>query len=390
MLEVYLNKNEEKEKLDGFPWIFNNEVNHFNGNIVNGEIVKVLSFEGNFIAYGFINTISKIMVRILSLDESDIIDEAFFRNRIKYAISHRTNMNLSDSNCYRLIFAEADFLPGLIVDKYADYLSVQFLCLGMDKIKDMLVKILVEETNCKGIYERGDVEVRHKEGLEIKKGFLYNEFDSRIEVKENGIKFIVDVENGQKTGYFLDQKFNRDTVKYYCNDKVVLDCFSNVGGFALNALKNNAKRVDALDISKKACDDILYNAKLNDFKNINVICDDTFNYLRKEEIKDVYDCIILDPPAFTKNKDSVKKAYKGYKEINLQALKIIKSGGYLLTFSCSQHMTPDLFFEMINDAVKDSKRKVQLVDFKIQSPDHPTLLNSTEQLYLKCLILRVI
>ena len=390
MLEVYLNKNEEKEKLEGFPWIFNNEVNHFNGNIVNGEVVKVLSFEGKFICYGFINTISKIMIRILSLDENEVINEDFFRNRIKYAISHRTNLNFMDSNCYRLIFAEADNLPGLIVDKYADYLSVQFLCLGMDKIKDMLVKILVEETYCKGIYERGDVEVRHKEGLEIKKGFLYNEFNPRIEVLENGIKFIVDVENGQKTGYFLDQKLNRDNVKYYSKDKVVLDCFSNVGGFALNACKNGAKMVDALDISKKACEDIEYNAKLNDFKNINVICDDTFNYLRKEEIKNKYDTIILDPPAFTKNKDSVKKAYKGYKEINLQALKILKSGGYLLTFSCSQHMTPDLFFEMINDAVKDSKRKVQLIDFKIQSPDHPTLLNSTEQLYLKCVILRVL
>ena len=390
MLEVYLNKNEEKEKLNGFPWIFNNEINHFKGDIVNGEVVKVLSFEGKFICYGFINTISKIMIRILSLKEDEVIDENFFRERIRYAISHRLNLSLTDSNCCRLIFAEADKLPGLIVDKYADYLSVQFLCLGMDKIKDMITKILVEETKCKGIYERADVEVRHKEGLDIFKGYLYGNFDPRILVEENGIKFIVDVENGQKTGYFLDQKLNRDNIKYYCKNKTVLDCFSNVGGFALNALKNGAKEVDALDISKKACDDILYNAKLNNFNNINVICDDTFNYLRKEEIINKYDCIILDPPAFTKNKDSVAKAYKGYKEINLQALKIIKSGGYLLTFSCSQHMTPDLFFNMINDAVKDSKRDVQLVDFRIQAPDHPTLLNSTEQLYLKCVILRVL
>ena len=389
MLEVYLNKNEEKEKLEGFPWIFNNEVNHFKGNIVNGEVVKVLTFEGNFVCYGFINTISKIMVRILSLDENEVINEDFFRNRIKYALSHRNNLNFKDSNCARLIFAEADSLPGLIVDKYADYLSVQFLCYGMDKIKDMLVKILVEETNCKGIYERSDVEVRNKEGLDLVKGYLYGKFDTRVEVLENGIKFIVDIENGQKTGYFLDQKLNRDNVKYYCKDKVVLDCFSNVGGFALNACKNGAKQVDALDISKKACEDIEYNAKLNNFNNINVICDDTFNYLRKEEIIGKYDCIILDPPAFSKSKDSIKKAYKGYKEINLQALKILKKGGYLLTFSCSQHMTPNLFFEMINDAVKDAKRTVQLIDFKIQSPDHPTLLNSEEQLYLKCVILRV-
>lgn len=390
MLNIYLNKNEEKEKLEGFPWIFNNEINHFDGEIVNGEVVKVLTFEGNFICYGFLNTNSKIMVRILSLDENEVIDEEFFRNRIKYAISHRLNMNFSNSNCMRLIFAEADFLPGLIVDKYADYLSVQFLCLGMDKIKDMLVKILVSETNCKGIYERGDVEVRHKEGLEIKKGFIYGNFNPRIEVIENGIRFIVDVENGQKTGYFLDQKFNRDIIKLYSKGMVVLDCFSNVGGFALHACKYGAKSVYACDISKKACDDILVNAKLNDFNQLQVICDDTFNVLRNEEYYNMFDTIVLDPPAFTKNKDSVKKAYKGYKEINLQALKMIKSGGYLLTFSCSQHMTPDLFFSMLRDAIHDSKRRVQFIDFRIQAPDHPSLMNSEEQLYLKCVILRVL
>ena len=389
MLEVYLNKNEEKEKLEGFPWIFNNEVNHFKGNINNGEVVKVLTIDGNFVCYGFINTASKIMVRILSLDENEVINEEFFRNRIKYAISHRENLNFTDSNCYRLIFAEADFLPGLIVDKYADYLSVQFLCLGMDKIKDMLVKILVSETKCKGIYERGDVEVRHKEGLEIKKGFLYNEFDPRIEVLENGIKFIVDVAEGQKTGYFLDQKFNRDIIKYYAKDKVVLDCFSNVGGFALHACKYGAKEVYAVDISRKACDDIMYNANLNGFKQMNVICQDVFETLRTQE-GNKFDLVVLDPPAFVKNKDSLKRAYKGYKEINLQALKLIKKGGYLLTFSCSQHMTPNLFMDMLKDAIHDSKRKVQFIDFRIQSPDHPSLMNSEEQLYLKCIILRVL
>jgi 23S rRNA (cytosine1962-C5)-methyltransferase len=389
MLEVYLNKNEEKEKLEGFPWIFNNEVNHFKGNINNGEVVKVLTIDGSFVCYGFINTASKIMVRILSLDENEVIDEDFFRNRIKYAISHRENLNFTDSNCYRLIFAEADFLPGLIVDKYADYLSVQFLCLGMDKIKDTLVKILVEETKCKGIYERGDVEVRHKEGLEIKKGFLYNEFDPRIEVLENGIKFIVDVAEGQKTGYFLDQKFNRDIMRLYAKDKVVLDCFSNVGGFALHACKYGAKEVYAVDISKKACDDIMYNANLNGFKQMHVICQDVFETLRSQD-PNKFEVVLLDPPAFVKNKDSLKRAYKGYKEINLQALKLIKSGGYLLTFSCSQHMTPNLFMDMLRDAIHDSKRKVQFIDFRIQSPDHPSLMNSEEQLYLKCVILRVL
>ncbi len=388
MLNVILNKNEEIEKINGFPWIFNNEINGFEGNIVNGEVVRVLTYEKKFLCYGFLNTNSKIMVRILTLDENEKIDKEFFKNRIKYALEHRKNINFNNSNCYRLIFSEADFLPGLVVDKYADYLVIQISSLGMDKIKKDIIDILVELTNCKGIYERSDIPSRIKEGLEEFKGFVYNEFDPKILVEENGIKFIVDVENGQKTGYFLDQKLNRDNIKYYCKNKTVLDCFSNVGGFALNALKNGAKEVDALDISKLACDNISYNAKLNNFNNINVICDDTFLYLRNCNKK--YDVIVLDPPAFTKSKESVKKAYKGYKEINLSALKLINKGGYLLTFSCSQHMTPDLFMQMISEAAMDAKRKVQFLDFRIQAPDHPALLQSEEQLYLKCIILRVL
>ena len=387
MLTVKLNKNEEIEKLQGFPWIFNNEINSFNGNIVNGDVCKVVTFSNEFLAYGLLNTSSKIMIRILSLDENDVVDREFYKKRIEYAISHRKNLGFN--SCCRLIFAEADYLPGLIVDKYGDYLSIQFLCLGMDKIKDMILSILIELLNPKGIYERSDVPVRLKEGLEEKKGPLYGDFNPRIEVVENGIKFIVDLENGQKTGYFLDQKLNRDILRLYAKDKVVLDCFSNVGGFALHACKYGAKHVDACDISKKACDDILVNAKLNGFEQLNVICDDTFNLLRNEELKDKYDVIILDPPAFTKDKSTVKKAYRGYKEINLQAMKLIKSGGYLLTFSCSQHMTPDLFMQMVKDAAVDSKRSVQFIDFKIQAPDHPALLSSEEQLYLKCMILRV-
>ena len=387
MLIVKLNRNEEVEKLQGFPWVFNNEINSFNGDIVNGDVCKVVTFNNEFLAYGLLNTSSKIMIRILSLNEDDVIDREFYKQRIEYAISHRKNLGFD--SCCRLIFAEADYLPGLIVDKYGDYLSVQFLCLGMDKIKDMILSILIELLNPKGIYERSDVPVRLKEGLEEKKGPLYGEFNPRIEVVENGIKFIVDLENGQKTGYFLDQKLNRDILRLYAKNKVVLDCFSNVGGFALHACKYGAKHVDACDISKKACDDILVNAKLNGFEQLNVICDDTFNLLRQETLKDKYDVIVLDPPAFTKDKSTVKKAYRGYKEINLQAMKLIKSGGYLLTFSCSQHMTPDLFMQMVKDAAIDSKRSVQFIDFKIQAPDHPALLSSEEQLYLKCMILRI-
>lgn len=388
MLTVVLNKHEEKEKLEGFPWIYNNEINSFVGSIKDGEVVRVETFERKFLCYGFLNTNSKIMVRILSLNEQDVINKDFFYNRIKYALKHRKSL-FNDSNCMRLIFSEADYLPGLIVDKYDDILSVQFLSLGMDKIKQDIIDILVELINPRGIYERSDMPVRLKEGLEQIKGPLYGTFDPRVLVIENGIKFYVDVENGQKTGYFLDQKLNRDNVKYYVKDKVVLDAFSNVGGFALNACKYGAKEVLACDISERACDEILLNAKLNNFTNLKTKCMDVFALLRDESLKDQFDCIILDPPAFTKTKDTVKKAYKGYKEINLQALKLIKSGGYLLTYSCSQNMTSDLFMQMIKEASIDSKRDVQFIDFRVQSIDHPALISGDEQLYLKCIVLRV-
>lgn len=386
MLNVILNKNEEIEKLEGFPWIFNNEINSFDGNIVNGDVCKVLTIDKKFVCYGFLNTNSKIMVRVLSLNENDVIDREFFKNRMKYAIDHRLKLGW---NATRLIFSEADFLPGLVVDKYGDYLSVQFMSLGMDKIKDMIVELLVELTNCKGIYERSDMPVREKEGLEQAKGFLYNEFNPRVECEEDGIKFIVDIENGQKTGYFLDQKLNRDILRLYAKGAYVLDAFSNVGGFALHACKYGAKHVDACDISQRACDEIMNNAKLNGYNQLEAKCVDVFDYLRDETNKDKYDLIVLDPPAFSKNKDTLKKAYRGYKEINMQAMKLIKSGGYLLTFSCSQHMTPDLFMQMVNDAARDAKRTVQFLDFRIQSPDHPALLQSEDQLYLKCIILRI-
>lgn len=386
MLKVILNKKEEENIINGYPWVFNNEIINFEGNIENGKVCSVYTYDHKFVAYGFLNTNSKIMVRILSLDENEVIDKNFFKKRIEYAIMHRNTLGW---NAARLIFSEADFLPGLVVDKYGDYLSVQFMCLGMDMIKQDIVDILVELTGCKGIYERSDMPVREKEGLQQTKGFLYGKFNPRVMVEEDDIRFIVDIENGQKTGYFLDQKLNRDILRLYAKNQVVLDAFSNVGGFALHACKYGAKHVDACDISQRACDEIINNAKLNNFTQLNAICTDVFEYLHRDDIKDKYSLIILDPPAFTKDKTTVKKAYRGYKEINMQAMKIIKTGGYLLTFSCSQHMTPDLFMQMINEASHDAKRKIQFLDFRIQSPDHPALLTSEEQLYLKCLILRI-
>lgn len=386
MLKVILNRNEEENILNGYPWVFNNEVNNFEGTIENGKVCSVYTFDHQFVAYGFLNTSSKIMVRILSLDENDVIDKAFFKTRIEYALEHRKTLGWEAT---RLVFSEADFLPGLVVDKYGDYLSVQFMSLGMDMIKQDIVDILVELTGCKGIYERSDMPVREKEGLEQKKGFLYGSFNPRVEIVEDGIHMIVDMENGQKTGYFLDQKLNRDILRLYAKDKYVLDAFSNVGGFALHACKYGASHVDACDISQRACDEILNNAKLNGYHQLEAKCVDVFDFLHDNANANKYDLIVLDPPAFSKSKESLKKAYRGYKDINMQAMKIIKSGGYLLTFSCSQHMTPDLFMQMVSEAANDAKRTVQFLDFRIQSPDHPALLQTGEQLYLKCLILRV-
>lgn len=386
MLKVILNHNEEENILNGYPWVFNNEVNNFEGTIENGKVCSVYTFDHQFVAYGFLNTSSKIMVRILSLDENDVIDKAFFKTRIEYALEHRKTLGWEAT---RLVFSEADFLPGLVVDKYGDYLSVQFMSLGMDMIKQDIVDILVELTGCKGIYERSDMPVREKEGLEQKKGFLDGSFNPRVEIVEDGIHMIVDMENGQKTGYFLDQKLNRDILRLYAKDKYVLDAFSNVGGFALHACKYGASHVDACDISQRACDEILNNAKLNGYHQLEAKCVDVFDFLHDNANANKYDLIVLDPPAFSKSKESLKKAYRGYKDINMQAMKIIKSGGYLLTFSCSQHMTPDLFMQMVSEAANDAKRTVQFLDFRIQSPDHPALLQAGEQLYLKCLILRV-
>lgn len=387
MLKVFLNPKEEENVKNGYPWLFNNEINHFEGEIKSGEVCEVYSSDNTFVGQGFFNASSKIMVRMLTL-KKEVIDVAFFKRRLQLALEHR--QNLAFSNTTRLVFAEADLLPGLIVDKYADILVCQFSALGMYKIKDIIVNCLVELLEPAGIFMRNDLAVNEKEGIPQTKGFLYKEFPTKVLALENGIKFYVDILEGQKTGYFLDQKLNRDYLKHYVKDKVVLDCFSHTGGFALHAAKYGAKKVVALDISEKACQDIMTNCQLNNFSNVEVCCSDVFDYLRNNVEMNNYDIIILDPPAFTKSKETVKKAYKGYKDINLQALKRLKVGGYLFTFSCSQHMTVDLFMTMLKEAIRDSKRTVQMIDFKIQSPDHPTLMNSVEQLYLKCVVLRVL
>ena len=341
---INIKKGEEKRILAGHPWVYANEVQKIEGKDSQGSIAKVLANNGKFIGYGYINHLSKIIVRILTRDDA-IIDRDFFYKTIYD--SNKRRLELGYSNNYRAVFGENDLLPGLIVDKYGDYLSVQFLSLGMDIRKDMIVDILKEVFSPKGIYERSDVSVREKEGLQLIKGPLYGEFNPKVEIIENGIKLLVDLENGQKTGYFLDQKENRANLKNYVKEKEVLDCFCNVGGFSLCASYYGAKKVTAIDISELAISQVKEHVALNKLNNIETICDDVFEKLREyRHEKKKFDVIILDPPAFTKSKDTVKAGYLGYRDINILALKLLNKNGILITCSCSQHLTLNLFLDM--------------------------------------------
>ncbi|MBE5742885.1 MAG: class I SAM-dependent rRNA methyltransferase [Clostridiales bacterium] len=387
MYTVILKKNEEKKVLNGFPWVYANEVYKIEGKDAQGSVCEVRANDGRFVGLGFINHQSKILVRILTL-KNELIDGDFFKNRIIDAVNYRKELGYDDN--YRAVFAESDYLPGLIVDKYGEYLSVQFLCLGMEVRKQLIVDILVELFSPKGIYERSDVAVRKKEGLEERKGYLYGEFEPKVQIIENGLKMVVDLENGQKTGYFLDQKENRDNLKYYVKNKTVLDCFCNEGGFSLCAKKYGAKEVTAVDISQKAIDLVLENAKLNRL-DINTVTDDVFKVLRDyRKEKKTFDVVVLDPPAFTKSSDTVKEGYKGYKDININGLKIVNKGGYLITCSCSQHLTLNLFMQMIKDSVKESGVKAKLVELRMQGKDHATTIGYDESLYLKVAVIKVI
>ncbi len=388
MYVLTLKKGEEKRILAGHPWVYANEVQKIEGKDSQGSIAKVLANNGKFIGYGYINHLSKIIVRILTRDDA-IIDRDFFYKRIYD--SNKRRLELGYSNNYRAVFGENDLLPGLIVDKYGDYLSVQFLSLGMDIRKDMIVDILKEVFSPKGIYERSDVSVREKEGLQLIKGPLYGEFNPKVEIIENGIKLLVDLENGQKTGYFLDQKENRANLKNYVKEKEVLDCFCNVGGFSLCASYYGAKKVTAIDISELAISQVKEHVALNKLNNIETICDDVFEKLREyRHEKKKFDVIILDPPAFTKSKDTVKAGYLGYRDINILALKLLNKNGILITCSCSQHLTLNLFLDMIKESVAFSGVNAQLVELRTQGKDHASLIGSDEGLYLKLAVVRVL
>lgn len=384
---VYLKKNEEKRLLAGHSWVFANEVAKIEGKDKNGSLTTVCAFDGRFIGKGYINHASKILVRIfIRNNETDEGD--FYEKRILEAWEQRKKLGFE--NCCRVVFGEADNLPALIVDKYADILAIQCLSLGIHQRKKIIMDALVKIFAPRGIYERSDVAVRAKEGLQEEKGVLYGEVPDEVIIEENGLKMSVDVKNGQKTGYFLDQKENRYALRRYAKNAKVLDCFCNSGGFSLNAALT-AKEVTAVDVSQFALDNVMKNAELNGLTNIKTEKADVFELLRQKRASgEKYDVVVLDPPAFCKSASEAKDAYRGYKDINVLGMKLVEKGGYLATCSCSHYMTLPLFERMLSEAAKESGRRVRTLEMRTQAPDHPALLNEEETQYLKFFVLQVL
>lgn len=401
--KVFVTKKGEAHLKSGHPWVFEGEVTAVSGEFENGDIADVYSSKNRYLGSGYINSNSKIRVRVISKNANDKFDEAFYKRRLKYAVDYRrTVMGERDFKCCRLIFGEADLFPGLTVDRFSDVLSVQVLSLGIEKIKHFLIPDLVEilkeyGENITAVYERNDVAIRELEGMEQYKGFfeapgLLSSREPTVIIEENGIKYEVDFVNGQKTGFFLDQKYNRLAIQKIAAGKTVLDCFTHTGAFALNAYSAGAKAVTAVDISGEAIEKAKKNAELNGFSGINFVTENVFDLLTdmKNGGKCPYDFIILDPPAFTKSSSTVSSAYRGYKEINLKAMKLLPRGGYLATCSCSHFMTDELFRKMLADAAGDADISLREVEVRKQSPDHPILMNVPETEYLKFYIFQVV
>ncbi len=391
---VILKKGEGRTLKAGGLWVFDNEIAKIDGEFENGDIVAVLDFDGYFMGYGFINTKSKITVRLLTRKKDDVVDEKFIEKRVRDAWNYRKD-TIDTSSC-RIIFGEADFLPGIVVDKFSDVLVVESLALGIDKLKpvilDCLKKVLAEDhITVRGVYERSDAKVRQNEGMERYKGFIGREFDTKVEIVENGVHYFVDVRDGQKTGFFLDQKNNRKSVQRIVKDKTVLDCFTHTGSFALNAGYAGAKEVLGVDASDLAVEQARENAQLNNLQDrVKFMTADVFDLLPKlEEEGKKYDVVILDPPAFTKSRSSIKNAVKGYREINLRGLKLVKDRGYLVTCSCSHFMDPELFAKTIKEAAHGAHKRLRQVEFRTQAPDHPILWAADESYYLKFYIFQV-
>ena len=388
--KFYLYKGKNKKAENGCPWVYANEIDEYDGDYENGDIVEVYNHKHFFIGKGYINDNSKIAIRIMTRNKDEEIDRDFFSRRFKMAWDYRKTV-IDTSSC-RFIFGEADLLPGLTVDKYEDYYVIQISTLGMDQYRDIIVDILVNEYNAKGVYERSDIKTREIEGLEQTKGFLTEPFDTDIEIVENGVKYIVDLENGQKTGFFLDQKENRAAIHRICKDKDVLDCFTHTGSFALNAGIAGAKSVLGIDVSQHAVDCATRNAELNNLQDtVKFECHNAFDVLPAWSREGrQFDVVILDPPAFTKSRNTIKNAQRGYREINLRGMKMVKPGGYFITCSCSHYMSEELLKTTIREAALDAHRTLRQIEFRTQSADHPILWNSDESYYLKFLIFQVI
>lgn len=392
---VTLKKGEGRSLKAGGLWVFDNEIDTIMGTFTNGDTVIVHDFDGYMMGRGFINQNSKIRVRMMTRNKEQQIDEAFLRNRVQIAWDYRKD-TVDTSSC-RVIFGEADFLPGIVIDKYEDVLVVESLALGIDRFKETIVRLLKEcmaedGIHIRGVYERSDAKEREKEGLTKVKGFIGESFDTNIEIVENGVHYMVDVENGQKTGFFLDQKYNRLAMQRICKGKKVLDCFTHMGTFALNAGIAGAKDVTGLDISEYAVEQAARNAKLNHLEDtVHFRCANVLDELPKlAAAGEQYDVVILDPPAFTKSREATKNAIKGYREINMKGMKLVKDGGYLATCSCSHFMTQELLAKTIKEAAKATHKRLRQVEFRTQSPDHPILWAADESYYLKFFIFQVV
>ena len=391
---VTLKKGAGRSLKAGGMWVYDNEISSMNENVQDGCLVHVLDFDGFFLGTGFINRRSKITVRLLARRKDTVIDDAFWEKRVRDAWEYRKQT--VDTGSCRIIFGEADWFPGLVVDKFSDVLVVESLALGIDRFKplilDILRRVLAEDgIPVRGIYERSDAKVRLQEGMKRFKGFLSEPFDTRVQIEENGVKYLVDVQDGQKTGFFLDQKNNRAAIHRICAGKRVLDCFTHTGSFALNAGKAGAADVLGVDASQTGIDMAEENARLNGLQDrVRFTCADVFDLLPRLEAEgERYGVVILDPPAFTKSRNSIKNAVKGYREINLRGLKLVEDGGFLVTCSCSHFMDPELFAKTIREAAHGAHKRLRQVYFGTQCCDHPILWAADESYYLKFYIFQV-
>ena len=391
---VRLKKGEGRSFKAGGPWIYGNEIDLLTGPWENGGLVRIEDYNGYVLGHGFVNTNSAITVRALSRRADAVIDEAFLDRRVRAAWQYRKDT--VDTACCRLIFGEADFLPGLVVDKFSDVLVVESLALGIDRLKGTILRLLTralaeDGIHIRGVYERSDAKVRLKEGMERVKGFLSEPFDPKVEIVENGLQYVVDVAEGQKTGFFLDQKYNRLAIQPLARGGRALDCFTHTGAFALNAAKGGAAEVLGVDASETGVLQARENAALNGMdEQVGFACRDVFDLLPELERRgERFDLVILDPPAFTKSRASVKKAVRGYREINRRGIALVRDGGYLATCSCSHFMTPELFAQTVGEAARDARRRLRQVEYRTQSPDHPILWGADESYYLKFYIFQV-